>query len=240
MRYLIRILGIISVLIFLAAPSVAAPKVGYFWAEIGEKGTNGAWNQNFSGGGDGYTNSGPWYSYPSESPQSDPWGGVNPVPAWVNQWYYDDPLYLDRWKQVSLNFNYGLNNPLAAGGALIVINWSTDAWSDETAPPMTNRDLTGQLLVGRQEVGSLWLEANNQNTYNFSETYDLRDYGVNYNPVWISIDVSGYNFNLSSQSLPGSIIHECIPTPEPSLTLLLGLGLVSIVLLRRKFINSFG
>ena len=228
MRYLIVFASLFIVLGFLVAPSAAVEKTGLFWAEI--IGTPTHWNEQVVGGGTGYTSSGPWYWYPAPAGtiQSDIWGNVNLVPGWHNQWYYDDPLDLTRWKEVTLSFNMSQIDPTQNGGAIVVINWSTDLWSNEVAPPMSNTNEQGNLLIGREEVKELWIPANDPlgGSYHFQGTFDLRDWGVNYNPVWISIDVIGYNVLLSSQTNPGSIIHECVPEPSTLILLLMSGGML--------------
>jgi hypothetical protein len=224
MRHLIYLTSMILIVAIFAAPSagqIGEPKTGYFWATL--EGDAAHWNElNISeSGGDGYHNSGPWYSYPSNTPQSDPWGNSNPVPSWHNQWWYDDPFDPLRWKEVTINFVGALNDPTMPGGGHIVINWSTENWTSEVAPPMTNEDPVTLLpLIGRTEVTEFWLDQ--PGTYQYSNTFDLRDFGVNYNPVWISVDIAGYNMKLSDNTNPGSIIHTCVPEPSTLLLLLMG------------------
>ena len=158
---------------------------------------------------------------------------MNPLPTWHNQWYYDDPFDASRWKIVTLDFNIALNQPAADnGGGIIVINWSTGNWVGQDQPPMTNEDPNNPSVVyiGRTQVDTLWLNKGDNGLYHFHQSYDLRDYGVNFNPVWISIDIAGYNFKLSSPELPGSIIHECVPEPASLSLLVLG----GLALIRRR------
>jgi hypothetical protein len=236
MRYLIVFASLFIVLAFLVAPAAAQPKTGYFWAEI--YGDNQHWNTGFEGGGTGYNPSAPWFEYTSETAQIDKWGIPNPQPAWHNQWYYDDPLDLTRWKEVTLTFDYELMNSNANGGGIIAINYSTDNWTDTTAPPMSNTDGSGNELIGRIILeNQFWVNAGDNTVHNFTQTFDLPDYGVDYNPVWISIDIAGYNVLLSSQENPGSIVHECVPEPSTFILLLMSGGvLLAVRFLRRGLV----
>lgn len=198
----------------------AAPHHDTFFIAL--EGNSSEWNlvDPTRSGGSGWVGAtgaaGPWFHYmsnPGDPPIQDPWGGLPPVPTWVNQWYYDDPFDPLRWKIVTLDFTYALNDPTAQGGGIIVINYSQPGWSPNTvAPPLPGN---GDPFVGRIQVDSLWLEGGNAGVYNWSRTYDLRDFGVNFNPEWISIDVAGYNVLLSSPGVPGSLQHECV-VPAPA------------------------
>jgi hypothetical protein len=202
-----------------------------FWLELGGDAQN--WNQVTSGGGSGFDN-GFWFPYPADpSPgaveQVDPWGNVNPVPGWRNQWFYDGRYRPERYKVVDLSFTYALADPTQRGGTDIVINWSTPEWSivgSANSPPTSNQYI-GRATISRET----WLEANDTRILPFNGRYDLRDLGVPFNPEWVSIDVVGYNVRLSSPSLPGSINHYCIP--EPSSMLLL-VGLAALAFYGRK------
>jgi len=230
---LASILSMCVVIGCLALPAAAGPKTGEFWAAM--EGNYENWNMldPARSGGSGYTSSGPWYEYPCDGNQHDPWGNSNPVPSWMNQWYYDDPYDPTRWKEITLTFKYGLNDPNANGGSYIVINYSTPAWSPNPgAPPMSNEDPNDPnvLWIGRIELDQLWIPAGDPNVYSWSQTYDLRTYGIDFNPEWISIDIAGYNFLLSSPTEPGTLIHECVPEPVTISLLALGGGL----LIRRR------
>jgi hypothetical protein len=237
MRYFVNVFALFLVLALLTTPSFAAVHSDTFYAAL--TGNSSYWNEldTSKSGGSGYTSSGPWYWYPAPDGtiQRDLWNNVNLVPGWHNQWYYDDPLCYTQWKEVTLTFDISRIDPLQNGGAIIVINWSTDLWSNEEAPPMSNIDEEGNLLIGRQEVMQLWIPADDPiGSYSFQGTFDLRDWGVDYNPVWISIDVIGYNAMLSSQDNPGSIIHECVPEPSAIVLLLISGGVFLALRLFRR------
>jgi len=217
----------------LASVAMAVPKSGTFWAVV--EGSASDWNVLITSesGGSGAMHSGPWYPYPSTTPQQDLWGNFNPTPSWHNQWYWNDPYDPDRWKIVTLDFTIALDHPdMGNGGGIITINWTTPNWTNPDDFPATNEDPANHeiVYVGRQDIYNLWLPLGDHTIYTFHQEFDLRDYGIDYNPEWISIDIAGYNFKLSSPDVPGSIIHECVPEPVTlSLLALGGLGL-----LRRK------
>ena len=69
-----RTLAIITICLTLgclASVASAEAKTGYFWAT--EEGDAYNWNVLVpsESGGTGYTHSGPWYQYPSNTPQQD-------------------------------------------------------------------------------------------------------------------------------------------------------------------------
>jgi len=197
-----------------------------FWVVLGGDVKN--WNFVVEGGGTGYI--GPtgqqWFYYeaPPGTIQTDPWGRINPRPSWQNIWFYDGHLR-PGYKEVTISFDYALWNPEQEGGTDIIINWSTQDWvspdPNNPSPPMDN------LYIGRATISNVcWLEAGTAGTFSFSGKYDLRNYGVDYNPEWVSIDVLGYNVVLSNPNNPGSITHTCIPEPNSLVLLVLaGLGL---------------
>jgi hypothetical protein len=59
----------------------------------------------------------------------------------------------------------------------------------------------------------------------FQGHYNLRDdFGVPYNPEWVSVDIAGYNVMLTP--IEGSnFIHRCVP--EPGTFVLLATGLLA-------------
>jgi hypothetical protein len=224
-------------------------KYGSFWIQMG--GEPGIWNEVLAGGGDGYPSEpglpgGEWYAYenPFYEPGSTPPPGEAPTPAsmqgpmywipgWVNEWWWDHPYDPDRWKEVHLNFDYRLTDVNLPGRLEIVINWTTPEWTDPDDPPMTNDQ------IGRQLVRSIDIPAGQDPTgapfiYNFDEIFDLRDWDINYNPEWISVDVAGWNFWITQQE-PGSITHACVDVPEPVSMALLVSGLTGLgVYVRRR------
>lgn len=204
-----------------------------FWVVLGGDELN--WNHVVDGGGSGYVDptGRQWFYYeaPPGTIQTDPWGRINPRPSWQNIWFYDGRLR-PGYKEVIIKFDYLLWDINRNGGTDIVINWSTPDWvspnPSEPSPPMDNA------YIGRATINdACWLEAGTGGVYSFSGRYDLRDYGVNYNPEWVSIDVLGYNVVLSNPNAPGSIEHTCVPEPS-TLTLLVLAGLGCYVWQRWK------
>ena len=196
-----------------------------FWVELGGDVQN--WNVVAAGGGSGFAN-GEWFPYPADTAQVDPWGNVNPVPGWRNQWFYDGKFRPERYKVVDIKFSYALLNPAAGGGTDIVINWATPAWSlnpaNQGLPPVgfDQNPFIGRAVLTREA----WLPAGDPGIYQFAGRYDLRDLGVPFNPEWISVDVSGYNVRISSRDLPGALVHRCIPEPATLALAVLSLGLM--------------
>jgi hypothetical protein len=249
---------------FSAIPAMAVPDsffdvyTDWFSAELGgglnQETEKIDWNVLLYGDGSGYRTTpepqqaGPWFPYglplTGESiGQIDPWGNENPVPGWHNQWFYDGN-YRPGYKVVDISFAYSLMDPTKNGGANIVINWTTPEWSLDPAkpagPPMLNEDpLTGVPWIGRALVGEAWLEPEEGNPVGnniFTGHYDLSQYGVPFNPEWVSIDIVGYNVLLSPPGgVASNFTHTCVPEPGTLVLLLTaGIGLLLFAWRRRK------
>lgn len=236
MKTLIALLAAGCLLVLAVAPAQAQPKEDLFWAELGGDADN--WNELLGGGGSGFImpdDTGPWFLYEDLEGtglgQTDPWGNTNPVPGWWNQWYYDDPPDPERWKEVKVAFQYGLGSQDMNGFGSIIINFTTLDRPETGAdgqPPLPGEE---DEFIGRVEVAEVSLTEGDQGVYSFEGSYDLRQYGIDFNPEWVSIDIVGYNMLFSGPDQPGSFIHECVPEPTSLAALALG-GLAA--LLRRK------
>jgi hypothetical protein len=171
------------------------------------------WNELTGGGGDGWNGDGlgPWYSYPQEVALTDQYGNVENWPTFWNQWWYDHPYDPLRWKVVDLTFDYARTNPaMGFGDAYVVINYSTPEWSavdpldpqtlgldPRTMAPMSDFGPNMEPWIGRITIDELGIEDDLIRNYSLVGI-DLRDYGINYNPEWISVDVRGYNFSITN------------------------------------------
>ena len=108
----------------------AEPTLDWFYGEFDAGGGLVFWD------GSGY-NEGMWYYYENFD--------------WWNQWFYDDPLDLQRWKAIDVFVVVGPYEP-GPYGVEIVVNWSTDGWEDEEGPPLPglfadNPDFEAKLIA---------------------------------------------------------------------------------------------
>jgi hypothetical protein len=242
----LRSMSICLLVSLLAVPAMAETYTGDFWVKLGGSSTD--WNviETSASGGSGYklpAGGSPWFQY--DAPQGTVQYNAleptitNPVPGWHNQWYYDG-LLRPGYKTVTLDFDYMLVNPnppdQKGGGTDIVLNWSTQAWVDpdplNPSPPIGNQANTwiGRVLVSQ----ACWLPQGDATVHHFHSTYNLSQYGVNFNPEWVSLDITGYNVWLSPVGA-GSIIHTCVPEPGTLVPLVTaGIGLLVFAWRRRK------
>ncbi|MBI4717150.1 MAG: hypothetical protein HY763_05040 [Planctomycetes bacterium] len=152
----------------------------------------------FSGTGTNFYGQG-WYYYENTN--------------WWNIWFYDNPFTMEHLKQSMINFRV---LPMIIGQPSLVnvtVNWSTPEWSQQgnppgeprrpPVPPLTPADEA--LYVGRQ-LPPLWQWPGGILPPT-GEQVTLQ-HTIPYNPEWVSIDVSGFNFVI----LNGTINHECVRT----------------------------
>lgn len=218
----------VACLLLAAGGAVAESKLGNFSGEMQPLNADGTgWNQ-WTGSGDGWNENqqGPWFFYPpaqllprpQENPFSTPGAPLPPedLPQWWNEWWYDDPFDPLRWKIIDLEFDYGLVDPAQPGYAIIVVNWSTGNWVGQPGPPLTNTDLSGNVVIERLLIEELMIPAGGGGQYSLTD-YRLP---IPYNPEWISIDVRGFNFTVTE----GKLWHECVPEPLTILGVMIGLG----------------
>ncbi|MDY6990729.1 MAG: VPLPA-CTERM sorting domain-containing protein [Thermodesulfobacteriota bacterium] len=191
-----------------------------------------------TGGGTGYAG-GEWYRYAPDD-TSGGWYGED-VPWW-NQWFYDDPL-VPTGKKVAFECSW---DPSADFVFDITINWSNDQWTDESAPPMPGEDDYIERLpaITVRDDGSIsqpggvypLLETSIPGYLATTEPFLLP---IDYNPVWVSIDVRGYYYDEDNPLDPsigpitGELQHECV-VPIPAAIWLLGSGVIGLVGTRRR------
>lgn len=242
-RYVVCFVCALGVAAFAAPAAANSEEPGLFW--IGMAGDDTNWNVIDPGvsGGNGYTSAsnGPWFYY-ENLPVA---GGAQPtqppmVPGWWNQWWYDHPYDPERWKEVELDFDYMRFTPGQDGLLDIWVNWSLPAWSlldpndptgpgidPSTQPPLPGDDIPPGTYIGRTSLTPGGIAVDNDQLLHFHDEFDLRQYGIDYNPEWISVDVVGYGFLISDPSNPGSIYHRCM-VPEPITLGLLSLSVAGI------------
>jgi hypothetical protein len=160
-------------------------------------------NNSFdSGDGSGY-NDGTWYQYFDNE--------------WWNQWFENDSCDSQHKAVIDLSLTVKLKAGANQGSVNIAYNWSTPEWSNkgEDHPPLPgdvpnesaenqyikrNKFFSGSL----QRFSFTWGGfSSGSSTIRINNHYEITDY----NPEWISIDVQGSNFEITS----GSIKHECVP-----------------------------
>ena len=146
--------------------------------------------------------------------------------GWWNQWFYNAPYDPDRWKVIDLGFDIQVLDPALDSYFEIVVNWSTGQWSDQgyaypPLPPLT--PLEEDEFIGRSDPPFVELyDTLTEDPEHWDFHYEIPDF----NPEWVSIDVYGWNFELTN----GYIWHECVP--EPATVSLFALA--CLTLLRRR------
>jgi len=197
--------GFVVLLAIATAPAAAQPIVDNFFVTVN-------WDEELvTGGGSGY-NGGEWYYYPQT--------------YWWNEWFYDHPYDPNRWKQIHIEFDAAPWDPGQDLWLDFAVNWSTPAWNlvpgHETTPPIPGYPgFIESLHIER------WTFISTEFFFEPYPEHFVFDYVIpDYNPEWVSIDVSGWNFVITN----GVIEHECIP--EPTVLSLLAVG--GLVLLRRR------
>jgi hypothetical protein len=168
------------------------------------------------GGGSGWNN-GEWICYPEADPHQ---------PPWYNQWFYNDPLDPERWKEIWYDIRLEPLNPTDGGDIVeVAINWSNDLFPNGTGqPPMPNEE---QFIERRRiflgDVDEHILIENS-----------LPEIIEEYNPEWVSIDIRYVDWGPNSEgiSFEGDICHECVP--EPATMSLLALGGLAVLRRRRR------
>jgi hypothetical protein len=138
------------------------------------------------GGGSGHSG-GQWYYYPYS--------------GWYNQWFYNGPYNANAYKTVQWTFRLERIDIYASANVKIAINWSTDQWKSENAPPLPSNFTNNPSLEDQQIKRQIIHEGNLSSSTSVSGSLEIP-----FCPTWISIDVQGYNYRLQQ----GTIIHTCI------------------------------
>jgi hypothetical protein len=144
--------------------------------------------------------------------------------GWWNQWFFNDPQVLDRWKKIVYTIGINAPEPIQGDGLEVVINWTTPDWTNPVTPPIGPLD--DEFIV---RTAYIWQEPLPFVPLIFEGQIIIPDY----NPVWVSIDVRATPLagGMDQFHVYGDIHHECLPEPATlSLLALGGLG----ALLRRK------
>jgi hypothetical protein len=171
------------------------------------------------------------------------WAGGTGIPPmwfeyqntqWWNQWFYDDPPDPTRWKVISYSIDVSgevddIIEPVSEWmDYSIAINWTSLDFPESgpggppPIPPLTQADEDLYIIRNVIDTGQLF----DGESVHLEGTITIPDY----NPEWVSIDVSANSPYSGAVTFVGWIDHECIP--EPATIALLGLG--SSVLLRKR------
>ncbi len=161
-----------------------------FWVRVGSSG-------EATGGCTGYGD-GAWYYYENMD--------------WWNQWFYDHPLDRTRKKVIDISFTIQPLDPGQGSWAVIAYNWATPQWPDPENPPLPPLSPEDEdLYIGRHIFyqGDLaqWPEL-------VVDHFEIEAY----NPEWISIDITGFNFEIVDDADGlgiGIIDHACIEKDYP-------------------------
>ena len=167
-------------------------------------------------GGTGYDN-GTWYFYPNT--------------GWWNQWFYNAPFDPTRWKEIDLDIPaVAPVDPCQPSALELVINWSTPEWS---ALGLDHPPLPGDVIDPADEDLYIKRSAPIFIDLLFGPTpiTTLPDPFIipDYNPEWVSIDVTGINVETL---IPGTIDHRCVP--EPATIGLIAMGVLALIRKRRS------
>jgi hypothetical protein len=203
-------------------PAIPAPHLDFEQAPSGQRcdqfqgqlTTNGV-----AGGGSGWNN-GQWIEYPNSGASG---------PAWHNQWFYNDPLDHNRFKEIFWDILLQPVTPGDSGDVVeVAINWSNDLYPDGSgAPP--DPSAAGEAFIVREVLGAFFVDGDVpiKRLEGIDPPFVIPDY----NPEWVSIDVRMLQ-QLSDLGvrITGEMCHECVP--EPATMSLLAVG--GLAMLRRR------
>ncbi len=217
MRSEVKILVIMAAfgLLLITAEATAivepgGPITDTFWVEVDADGAAIGGGSGYDADGDG---EGEWYHYPNT--------------GWWNEWFYDHPFDPERWKKIDISFNIVPLDPALDSYAEVTYNWSTPLYPANPDQPPLPEGLTPELeadWIVRDEPYIFEGEVPVDGAC-VTDSIDI----LEYNPEWISVDIQGYNFEITC----GCITHECIPEPATMSLLVLG-GIGMLVRRRRK------
>jgi hypothetical protein len=146
----------------------------------------------FSGGGGTNAYGEGWYFYPDT--------------GWWNIWFYDNPFTMEHYKRTVIPpFFVQPLYPGQPANIVLALNWSTPAWSLEGNPPGESRRPPIPPTDEAQNIQRwiFWM-----GVIPPTGVYvEPPEYIIPYNPEWVSIDVTGVNFETT-----GFISHECVRT----------------------------
>ncbi|MCC7147288.1 MAG: hypothetical protein IT443_12650 [Phycisphaeraceae bacterium] len=160
-----------------------------------------------------------------------------PNTGWTNQWFYNAPLDMNRYKEIFYDMQINPFDPnIPNSWVTVVINWSSPLWPSGTGappldliedpigsgiyrpilPPEEQEWIVRDLLVYEGPVPLEGLHLFNTNQPPIF---------IPYNPEWVSIDVIGSNV-----AMTGLIYHACLPEPASFAVL----SVASLLLFRRR------
>jgi hypothetical protein len=167
----------------------------------------------------------------------------SPIGPFWNQWWYDDPPTVERWKEIFFDLTiesrpFDPANPLPqdhADRVIVALNWSTMNYLETGPagrPPMPDQEWAIErsiIFTGDVSADDEPIRVENLQNGPFKIP--------GFNPEWVSMDV------WVEYSLPqppygnvievfGMIRHECVP--EPSTLVLLSMGAFGLLLLMRR------
>lgn len=152
-------------------------------------------NGNYvTGQGDGY-GGGTWYYYPAT--------------GWWRQWFYNDPYSPDREGYLYYRVFITANDYTRSVSFDVHFNWTTPEWSKlgRSRPPLpgdcpTSSDEAKYMANEElQSLDSVFLGSpSSPGSVEPQKSWTVRDY----NPEWVSIDISGRNLDIHRGAM-----HEC-------------------------------